>query len=172
MLYKLCEHKLTFVTVLDTLEQTDINEIQSIISSIKTKAGLDYINVDVAKDSPASIGELIVETINASLNSGYFPIHWRNTVITPILKVQGSREASDLSPINQIIVPDYIIQHVVRRQLDSHIQTNDLISPMQSGFREKFSCETAVNLVVNDRKSDIYQRLYYNCSISRFTSRV
>lgn len=143
------------MTIFDNFEPTNITEVQSVMSSIKTRAGLDYINIDIMKDSIEIIGPFLVETINDSLNSGYFPKSWRNSVVTPLLKVQGSCEASDLRPINQISMPDKITQHIVRRQLESHVKTNDLISPMQSGFREKFSCETAVNLVINEWKTEI-----------------
>lgn len=41
---------------------------------------------------------------------------------------------------------------LVKEQLDSHLESNNIISEFQSAFREKHSGETSLNLVLNKWK--------------------
>lgn len=45
-----------------------------------------------------------------------------------------------------------IIEKIVKNQLVQYIEDNNLISPYQSAFRSNYSCETTLNLVIDDWK--------------------
>lgn len=45
-----------------------------------------------------------------------------------------------------------IIERIVKNQLVQYIEDNNLISPYQSAFRSNYSCESTLNLVIDDWK--------------------
>jgi len=96
--------------------------------------------------------EILVNIVNDCLVQGKCPDSWKYTVVTPIPKVKNSIKASDKRPINKAPTLDKILQTIVKLQLEEHIQENNLLSMYQSAFREKHSCETSLNFVLNQWK--------------------
>ena len=72
-------------------------------------------------------------------------------MILPIEKVKNTVKCEDYRPINTLKTYEKIIKIIVKNQL--YIEQYGLLSKVQSGFRKRFSCETAVNYVVNRWKS-------------------
>ena len=90
----------------------------------------------------------IVDLFNESFKTGIFPDVWKYTIITPIVKVKGSAKAQDQRPINNSHEFDKCIQTLAKQQLDDHIRNNHIMSECQSAYRERHSCETAINFVL------------------------
>lgn len=143
------------MTILSEFDAIDEEELLSVIKHIKTKSGIDFVNIDVVNDAMQTLKPFLLNTINSSLNKGYCPKQWRKSMVTPIKKIQNAYDASDLRPINQISIPDKITEHFVKKQIESHVQVNEILTPRQSAFRAKYSCETAVNLVVAEWKENL-----------------
>ena len=70
--------------------------------------------------------------------------------IVPIPKVLGTRKAEEYRPINMLPVVEKNLEEIVIRQIKTFITKNDILAVEQSGFREKHSTETAVQLVVSN----------------------
>ena len=102
--------------------------------------------------------EQIVEIMNESLRSGIYPTVWKYTVVVPIPKVKNSINVVDMRPINMAPVMSKILQNIVKKQLESHIKSNNILSKFQSAFREKHSCETALKLVINNWKETMEEK--------------
>lgn len=68
--------------------------------------------------------------------------------MVPIPKIAGTRNAEEFRPINTLPVDEKILETVVKRQLVSFVEENKLLHEAQSGFRDKHSCETALNLAI------------------------
>jgi hypothetical protein len=48
-----------------------------------------------------------------------------------------------------LLLDDKIIEHIVKEQLLAFVENNGILCSKQPGFRSSFSCETALNLVVD-----------------------
>jgi hypothetical protein len=81
----------------------------------------------------------------------------KTSTVTPIQKVKGSLNASDLRPINTLCVISQLLEKIVKDQLLDHFEKNNLFYPYQSGFRKNHSCESALNNVIADLKESLDQ---------------
>lgn len=73
----------------------------------------------------------------------------RESIIVPVPKKQKARNPIDFRPINTMISCEKLLEKTVKDQLVNFVESNDLLSHCQSGYREKFSCESALNLIMN-----------------------
>jgi exonuclease III len=141
----------------DNIEENDhcfkfktVNKIDiwNILNKIKTKSGIDNINVKVMKDSFDTIGEALTEIINESIITGTVPEKWKVSTVIPIPKVPKTNKSEEFRPINMLPVYEKILECVVKQQLLEFIEQNNILCDGQSGFRKRHSCETALNLIV------------------------
>lgn len=130
-------------------ELTNAETVMEILNCTRTMSGLNNVNVSVIKIFMNNCPDMIVNIINECLTDGVCPDVWKYTVVTPIPKVTNSMKAEDMRPINLAPSLDKLLQAVVKRQLDRHLEQNDIITRFQSAFRDKHSCETSLNLILN-----------------------
>ena len=90
------------------------------------------------------ISEKIVTVINRSIQEGICPDSWKTSTIVPIPKIRGSKKAEDYRPINMLPIYEKVLEMVVKNQLNTYLDQYKIIIDVQSGFREKYSCETAL----------------------------
>ncbi|XP_046750156.1 uncharacterized protein LOC124413536 [Diprion similis] len=111
---------------------TDIN----IMTGLKNKNGTEEgISTEILKIAWRSIGSKMLMLVNKSMQEGVFPETWKTSTVVPIPKVTGSKKAEEHRPINMLPM-------------------NNILRDEQSGFREGFSCETALqNVIIGWKKS-------------------
>ena len=64
-------------------------------------------------------------------------------IVTPIFKSGDRREVSNYRPVSILPATSKVIEKVVAEQLTAHLNNNNLLHPMQFGFRANHSTETA-----------------------------
>ena len=74
-------------------------------------------------------------------------------MVTPTEKIKNTNKCEEYRPINSLKTFEKVLETVVKYRLENYMEENNLLSKYQSGFRRKFSCETAVNYVVSRWKN-------------------
>jgi len=96
------------------------------------------------------------ELFNHSLESGHFPVGFKEASITPVMKKSGldPTDASSYRPISNLSVLSKLLERIVVRQLMTYLTDADLLPPLQSGFRTvvmaDHSTESAILCVLSD----------------------
>ena len=68
--------------------------------------------------------------------------------IAPVPKVNQPKNAEDYRPVNMLPTIEKLVETVVKNQLMSYIEKNNILTKFQSAYGEKHSCETALNFVL------------------------
>lgn len=92
--------------------------------------------------------EFFVGLINESLLKSVMPDVWKVSTIEPIEKVKNASKPEDLRPINKLPLIEKVIENVVKDQLETFLNENNIIAEEQSGYRKLHSCESAINYVL------------------------
>lgn len=84
-------------------------------------------------------GNTILKVINTSLETGVFQNVGKNKAM----------ECEEFRPSNTMKILEKAIAMVAKMQLEQYLEDHRLISKHQFGFRKNYSCETAVNYIIN-----------------------
>ena len=130
---------------LNQFQEITYGELDKIIRNMEQKKGTEEgITTKIIKMAWKCISEEIIIVINRCIKEGICPDSWKTSTVVPIPKIRGSKKAEDHRPINMLPNYEKILELVVKNQLCKYLDQNEILIEAQSGFREKHSCETAI----------------------------
>ena len=83
---------------------------------------------------------------NMSLSQAQLPRDWKDAIVSPIFKDGQRRIVSNYRPVSLTSIVVKLLEKLIRAKLLSHIDSYNLLTPEQHGFRNKHSCLT--NLLI------------------------
>lgn len=145
---------------LSVFDTVTLSQLKTIVMGLKNKAGVNELNTFVLKELFDVVGYPILNLINMSLTEGVMPDSLKISTVIPIPKINCANKLEDYRGINMLPIVEKLIEIVVHSQILNYMETNNLLFERQSGFRKNHSCETAVQLVVNEWKKSIDKDQY------------
>ena len=129
-----------------TLYSTSYTEVDNTISSLKNTSatGWDGIPTSIIKLAKHVIIPLIVHIFNLSVASGIFPKAFKKALIHPIYKAGDSTVINNYRPISVLSTVSKIFEKLLNARLVNYLDSNNLISNNQYGFRKGKSTADAV----------------------------
>lgn len=137
----------------DSFSPVTCEDIKGLLSKVKPSSSpLDVLPTALLLNVFDLVGPYVVKLINLSLLTGSVPSHFKQAVVSPILKKPNldSSEPTNYRPISKLPFLSKILERVVAGQLTSYLDGKDLFDKFQSGFRKCHSTETALLKVSND----------------------
>ena len=80
---------------------------------------------------------------------GVVPDLWKRPLITHIPK-KTNPTINDLRPISILPASSKILKKLVKIQIVEYLEENDILPKFQSGFRQGYSCSTALLKITSD----------------------
>ena len=77
--------------------------------------------------------------------------------VTPLFKRNSQDNPSNYRPISILPILSKLLERHVSNYLFEFLNSHDLLATKQSGFRPKYSCETALHLMVDDWVKHMFQ---------------
>ncbi len=111
--------------------------------------GSDGIPFRYIKDSLPVIVSYLTCILNTSIATGIVPTSWKHSVVVPVFKSGNKCEPQNYRPISLLPVVSKILEKVVASQLTEYLETNNLLSTTQHGFRSSLSTDTALLTLSN-----------------------
>ena len=139
-------------TKLEKFAPTIVDELEEILKNIEFKSStLDPLPSSILKENKDVLLPLLCDIVNASLSSGSID-GAKLAHISPLLKGQGlnSSDFKNYRPISNLTFVGKLIERVVLKRLNGHLDANNLNIPYQSGYKKSHSTETLLIRVVND----------------------
>ena len=118
-----------------------ISDLTSTLSELKqTAAGPDNISNMILSHLPPETIQLLLHIINKNWENKTFPDSWHSATIIPIPK-QGKDHSnpSNYRPIALTSCLCKVMEKMVYKRLSWYLETNNLLSNLQSGFRKNRS---------------------------------
>lgn len=120
-------------------------DIANYIMSIKSNAaGCDGISRDMILLTLPCTLSIITKIVNRSLLTGIVPQQWKEALITPIPKVNNPVDFKNLRPISILPFLSKVLEKAAYTQLIKYVEANDILPPLQSGFRKNRGTLTAL----------------------------
>ena len=109
----------------------------------------------VCKFLAKEIAPALTLLFNRSLAAGQVLQSWKHALVQPIFKTGDRREAANYWPISLTSICCKLLEHIVRSEITSLLNFNNIITDAQQGFHKKRSCKTQLILTVDDLASEI-----------------
>jgi hypothetical protein len=124
------------------------SEMISLIGSLKNRcSGPDGISGSVLKtaaDSPSFLSR-VLSVLNYSIRFSVYPSYLKVARVRPIPKKGQDVSLSNLRPISVLSNFDKVLERHIYNHTLAHLSENDLLHPLQSGFRPGHSCSTILS---------------------------
>ena len=113
------------------------HEILSIIRSLNSNKahGWDGISIRIIKMCDETIALPLKIIFDTALKSGSYPDKWKRANVVPVHKKESKNILKNYRPISLLPVCGKIFEKCIYNSLYSYLESNDILSKSQSGFR-------------------------------------
>ena len=127
-------------------------EKSGIINTMKPKNSWVYdgISTKILKLCGSQISKPLTFIIDKSLKTGVFPERLKCAVVTPLHKRGDVSDIVNYRPISLLPVFLKILEKIMHSRLYQHLQTNNILTTEQYGFRKCLSTEQATYSLTNN----------------------
>ena len=132
--------------------EINCNGVYKLLSKLNVhKAmGPDQIPNIFLKETAIHTAELLTFIFNQSISTHTLPRDWLQANINPLFKKGNTNLAVNYRPVSLTCVCCKLLEHIIFSHVMAHLQTHNLLSINQHGFRSGFSCETQLILTAHD----------------------
>ena len=113
-------------------------------------SGSDQLTPRFLKEMAPSITPALTLIFQASFDQGQVPEDWKRANVTPLFKKGDKSKAANYRPVSLTSTCCKVMEHIVHSYLMNFLESNNILSDYQHGFRKKRSCETQLHVTVHD----------------------
>ena len=134
-----------------SLPKIKAEEVATYLSKILSNkvAGVDGVSIVLLIIGIQEVAPSIAKLINLSFATEWFPARWKTARVAALHKAGELLDVNNYRPISVLPVLSKVIERHVHNCLSNYLSDNNLIYSNQSGFRKKFSTETALTHIVD-----------------------
>ncbi|XP_076068436.1 uncharacterized protein LOC143040877 [Oratosquilla oratoria] len=152
------------------LSTFSVNDVKEEMSKLKSPSasGPDGVHPTVLKECCASLAFPLWCIFREFLRTGSVPTDWRLANITPIFKNGRKTDPLNYRPVSLTSVPCKVLEKLIRKDLVEHLESNNILSQHQHGFRARRSCLTQLLEYLEELETTIDERgsvdfVYLDC---------
>ena len=106
------------------------------------------------------------------MEEGKLPSEWKDANVTAIFKAGDRKKAENYRPISITSICCRLMEKIIRDSIVEHLESNNLISPNQHGFRKGFSCATQLIECIEDWSEAVDEGKNVDALVPRFQGRL
>ena len=116
------------------ISSQDVKDVLMHLNIYKA-CGPDLLSPRLLKEGAIALAEPLSILFNLSLEKCYFPATWKAVNVSPVYKKDDKSLPSNYRPISLLSSIGKAIERCVHKHLYNYVIDNDLITPLQSGFK-------------------------------------
>lgn len=116
----------------------------------KKSTGPDDIPSAFLRRYATLLAKFLVVIFQKSVSSGAIPDDWRIARVTPVFKKGNRLNFSNYRPISLTCHCCKMLEHVITKYLNNFLQSQNVLSEHQHGFRRGFSTTTQLLATINE----------------------
>ena len=132
-------------------------------------SGPDGISAIFLKNTATEIAPILTHLFQQSLESGILPAAWKHAYVSPIFKKGSKADPKNYRPVSLTSLISKVMEHILVSQIMKHLQSYNILSEVQYGFRPFHSCEAQLLLTTNDLVKAIDNKLQTDMAILDFS---
>ena len=115
-------------------------------------AGPDGVSSRFLKEFANQIVPGLTLVMQASLDQSQIPNDWRHALVAPVFKSgkNDKSKAENYRPISLTSVSCKVMEHIIHSSIISHLDSTNVLTDTQHGFRKNRSCVSQLIMTVND----------------------
>lgn len=131
--------------------------VEKLLSNLKADkaAGPDEIPPRLLKMLAPELSPALTKLFELSLRTGNVPKIWKHAIVQPIYKKGDRKLPCNYRPISLTSICCKIMEHIIRSSITNHLESNNILTNAQHGFRKHRSCETQLLGAVHDFTSQL-----------------
>ena len=141
------------IVALDHFSLISEEELKKLIMSGNSKScQLDPLPTTLLKACVDSLLPFLARLLNSSIEDFKVPARFKAATVTPLLKKStlDKEDKKNYRPVSNLSYISKLLEKVVVKQLDMHMQNNSLYQLHQSAYRRHHSTETALVKICDD----------------------
>ena len=126
--------------------QFDVDEVKTLLKNLRENSASGPCNVSckVLKECCESLAYPIYLLLKKSYDSSTLPKNWKRNNISPIFKKGRKDDPLNYRPISLTSVLCKLMEKIIRKRIVEHLESNQIFTKQQHGFRARRSCLTAL----------------------------
>ncbi len=132
-------------------------------------AGADCIPARILKACAKHLAPVFTQLFQQTLTDETIPEDWRTANVAPVFKKSDRSQPANYRPVSLTSIICKIMEHIMVSNVMNHLETHNLLTDLQHGFRSKRSCETQLLITTKDLISAIDQGKHVDMSILDFS---
>ena len=139
------------------LQPVGINDICEVINHMKSSqsCSLDGITSNLLKAAKTELSPVLEYLFNLSITRKCFPTSWKLAYVTPLFKSGDTDSCDNYCPISVLPMLGKCLEHLIYNQCIAYMNTNNLLTDCQAGFRERHS----TGACLSDFLNEIYEEM-------------
>ena len=133
------------------------NGIEKLLHGLKTHkaAGPDGITPQILKHLAKTLAPILCNIFRLSYDRGEIPDDWCEANVVPIYKKGDKSTPANYRPISLTCICCKLMEHVLASNIMRFGDRNNIIFPLQFGFRKNMSCEQQLLGFVSDLHNNL-----------------
>lgn len=140
-----------------------LKELQAL--KVSKSTGLDDISPRFLHDGAEGLCDVIAHLINLSINNCVVPDCTKKAVVTPLFKKNNKLDVGNYRPVSVLTSLSKILEKAVHKQVELFCKENNILYPLQSGFRCDFSTDTCLTHLHDHIRNEISHGMFVGMAL-------
>ena len=151
--------------------QVNVAGVEKLLGELKIHkaTGPDGVPSRILQECAHEIAPALSIIFQLSLSTGFLPDPWRQANISPIFKKGDRTKPSNYRPVSLTCICCKILEHILHSNIMSHLDSHNILTDRQHGFRTQHSCNTQLIQTIHDFAQSLDKRKQTDVIIMDFS---